>query len=85
MVPAGASSEMLDTIPVRNMRGLGGKLGESVISWSKADTASDLKVLFLSLRRHLSAASRTRCPLNRDQCLRDASDLWDQLPYPGFM
>lgn len=44
VVPAGASSDMLDTVPVRNVRGLGGKLGEAVVSWSKAETASDLKV-----------------------------------------
>ncbi|CAN0531928.1 unnamed protein product, partial [Ectocarpus sp. 8 AP-2014] len=25
------------------VRGLGGKLGETVVSWSKAETASDLK------------------------------------------
>ncbi|CAM9754538.1 unnamed protein product, partial [Hapterophycus canaliculatus] len=43
VVPAGASSDMLDTVPVRNVRGLGGKLGEAVVSWSKAQTASDLK------------------------------------------
>lgn len=45
VVPAGASSDMLDTVPVRNVRGLGGKLGEAVVSWSKAETASDLKVV----------------------------------------
>lgn len=38
---------MLDTVPLRNVRGLGGKLGEAVASWSKAETASDLKVLSL--------------------------------------
>ncbi|CAM9285497.1 unnamed protein product [Scytosiphon promiscuus] len=43
VVPAGASSDMLDTVPVRKVRGLGGKLGEAVVSWSKAETASDLK------------------------------------------
>lgn len=47
VVPAGAASDMLDTVPVRNVRGLGGKLGEAVVSWSKAETASDLKVLSL--------------------------------------
>lgn len=45
VVPAGASSDMLDTVPVRNVRGLGGKLGEAVVSWSKAEKASDLKVV----------------------------------------
>ena len=35
---------MLDSVPVRHLRGLGGKLGESVVSWSGAETASDLKV-----------------------------------------
>lgn len=44
VVPAGASSEMLDTVPIRKMRGLGRKLGDVVVSWSKAETASDLKV-----------------------------------------
>lgn len=44
MVSAGASSEMLDAVPVRQLRGLGGKLGESVVSLTKAETASDLKV-----------------------------------------
>lgn len=44
VVPAGAASDMLDTVPLRNVRGLGGKLGEAVVSWSKAETASDLKV-----------------------------------------
>ncbi|CAM9159339.1 unnamed protein product [Ectocarpus fasciculatus] len=43
VVPAGASSDMLDTVPLRSVRGLGGKLGETVVSWSKAETASDLK------------------------------------------
>lgn len=45
VVPAGASSDMLDTVPIRNVRGLGGKLGETVVSWSMAETASDLKVV----------------------------------------
>lgn len=49
VVPAGAAMDMLDTVPVRNVRGLGGKLGEAVVSWSKAETASDLKVLASSL------------------------------------
>lgn len=44
VVPAGASSEMLNTVPLRSVRGLGGKLGEVVESWSKAKTVSDLKV-----------------------------------------
>ncbi|CAM9207140.1 unnamed protein product [Sphacelaria rigidula] len=43
VVPAGAASEMLDTVPLHNLRGLGGKLGELVGAWSKAETASDLK------------------------------------------
>ncbi|CAM9197043.1 unnamed protein product [Ectocarpus sp. 6 AP-2014] len=43
VVPAGASSDMLDTVPLRSVRGLGGKLGETVVSWSKAEKASDLK------------------------------------------
>lgn len=36
---------MLDTVPLQHVRGLGGKLGESIAAWSKAETASDLKVM----------------------------------------
>lgn len=39
---------MLDTVPLRDVRGLGGKLGEAVVSWSNAETASDLKVSSLA-------------------------------------
>lgn len=61
VVPAGASSEMLDTVPVRSMRGLGGKLGEAVVSWSNAETASDLKVFVLVVCIFL----RGRCRIGR--------------------
>lgn len=61
VVPAGAASEMLHTVPLQTVRGLGGKLGEAVVSWSKADTASDLKVL-TGLRRIFQPLS------GRDYC-----------------
>lgn len=50
---------MLDTVPVRNVRGLGGKLGEAVVAWSKAETASDLKV-FREMRQKVIVARPSR-------------------------
>lgn len=44
VVPASAASGMLHTVPLQNVRGLGGKLGEAVSSWSKAKTATELQV-----------------------------------------
>lgn len=72
---------MLDTVPLRNVRGLGGKLGEVVESWSKAKTVSDLKVgLSSGVTIHGCRTTTTVVPgpyrpqrANRGVSLRDAN------------